>query len=477
MPFIPVATSSATPRSKPFLAKRVVNMYAESDQEGKGGFNLLPFPGWVEFADLGKGPFRGAKVLEGVLYVVSGNDLYSVAEDGEETQIDIIAGNGLVTMERNRNGQLAIVSNTESYVYDVAANLLQTNASLDEDFSPASSVAFLDGYGIYTRRDDDGFFITDINNFKSIDPLDFAAAESQPDKLVRALVDHREVWLIGEETIEIWYNSGASPFPFERITGANMEKGCVAKDSIAKLDNTVFFLGNDNIVYRAVRGTTPVVISEPWITTEIEGFDTTEDAEAFAYFYNGHPFYEITFPSVGKTYVYDGLPIIGKASGTWYEKESYGKPYSRLRGAIRVKEYGNKTIVGDAFSGKLYYLDNDTYTEAGQPHIRTIQTPPIYSPGENLEVNKLELELEPGVGLLTGQGSDPQIMLEVSENGGFTWSSIQTRSLGERGDRLHRVSWNGLGTFVQGAVFRMSVSDPVKFAVSGIYMDIVGLPR
>lgn len=470
MPLQPIPIASKKSQSKPFNAQRLVNMYAEADQSGKGVFVALPMPGWVEFADTGVSPYRGGAVLAGELYVISGLSLYHIASDGTATNKGAIAGAGIVSTATNKSNQIAIVSSSESYVYDKATDTLSTISSADSDFVASSSVATLDGYGIFTKRDDDGFFITDLNNFTAIDPLDVATAEGQPDKLVRAFVDHRELWLFGEETTEIWYNSGNATFPFERIPGAYLEKGLLAKWSVAKLDNAVYFLGDDRHVYRAAKGISPEIISDPWLVAEIEGFAVKDDAEAVAYWWNGHPFYELTFPTAGRTFVFDAIPL-GDSSYRWYEKESFDKTRCRLSGAHKAYD---KIIVGDAFSGKLYALSNDTYTEAGTHHIRTIQSSPLFSPGETITINKLEILIEAGTGTTDGPGADPVVMLRFSADGGKTFGNEITRGIGKIGEYTRRVVFDNLGSFPLGCVLQLRFSDPAKFAVMGIYLDTEG---
>jgi hypothetical protein len=179
-----------------------------------------------------------------------------------------------------------------------------------------SSVSYIDGYGILTVNDSSGqFYITGLLDFSTIDPLDVASAESSPDGLVRVLVDHREIWLFGTKTIEPWSNTGASPFPLERVPGALLERGCAAAQSCAKMDNSVFWLGDDRIIYRA-DGYQPVRISTHAIE-EILRTGTVSDAYGMTYFMGGHHFYVLTLPSLGRTFAFDAAASGAAGTAVW----------------------------------------------------------------------------------------------------------------------------------------------------------------
>ena len=85
----------------------------------------------------------------------------------------------------------------------------------------------------------------------------------------------------------------------------------------------------------------------------------------------------------------------------------------------------------------------------------------------------LYLDFATGVGLTTGQGSDPQVMLRWSDDGGDTWSNEHWRSLGKTGAKKTRVHWNRLGQFGdKGRIFELTKSDPVEFSLLGAHADL-----
>ena len=223
MSVLRISLDGGTNRSPSLSAENLVNMYAEkAPSDSRTPVLLLGAPGLKLFATAGAGPCRGLHEMAGVLYAVSGPILYSISASGSVTSIGAVPGSDLVDMSDN-GAQMIIVTNPDAYVYDRSAGTL--TQVTDPDFPGASSVDFLDGYFIFTQPRSGEFFISALEDGTSYDALDFATAESNPDNLVRAWVDHREILLFGQLTMEPWYDSGGADFPFDRIPQAITERG------------------------------------------------------------------------------------------------------------------------------------------------------------------------------------------------------------------------------------------------------------
>lgn len=467
MPRVPVGLGLQSYRhsSLPVSAQRCVNWFAEQAPAGASTqVALMPTPGLTLFATCGTEPVRGIHTAKGVLYAVSGQKLYGVASNGTVTERGTIPGAGSVRMADNGT-QVVIVTPDDGsgYVYDIAAATV--NKITDPDWRPAGSCAFLDQYVIFSELNSARFFISALGDATSYDALDFATAESAPDDMVTLTVDHREVWLFGSSTIEVWTDTGAAAFPFERVSTGIIERGCGAAGSVAKLDNSVFWLGEDGAVYRA-EGYTPLRISTHAIEDAIAKYASFADAEAFAHNDRGHPFYVITFPSAGATWVYD------VATGLWHERHSGTDPecQGRWRASCYARAYG-KHIVGDFEMGKLYRLDPDGYTENGAVVRRVSDTPYIEDDGKRLMVHGFDLTMDVGDAISTGQGSDPLVMLQWSDDGGRTWSNELWRTMGRIGAYETRTRWFRLGQ-TRKRIFRIAVAEPVKAVVLKAYAEI-----
>lgn len=458
---IPFATNSYQSRSLPVSAQRLVNVYPEiQPDDAKGKVPLFGCPGLTRFATLAGGPVRGLYCWGGSLYAVGGGGLYRVTSGGTATLLGAVgAATGPVRMLDNGD-QLATVSDGAVCVWDGSA---MTAASIPAA-SSVDDMGFLDGYGVWLERATGGFGVTALNDFTTSDALDFATAESSPDAGQAIIVDHREVWIIGERTAEIWTNTGAADFPLERLQGANIERGTAARWSAAKFDGTVTWLGDDRIVYRA-EGYTPKRISHHAMEAALSSYETVSDAYALVYAQDGHTFYALTFPSANATWVYDA------ATGFWHERQSGLSGRWKVQGVASA--YG-KVFVGDAETGAVYVLDPDACSADGFPLIRSATSAPMHAQGRRAIAHRVELDFDMGRGLTTGQGEDPQAMLQWSDDGGRTWSSERWVSMGRIGEHTRRAVWTRCGSFRE-RIWRVTVSDPSPFVLIAANIDIEGL--
>lgn len=451
---------------KHLSAQRVVNYFAEaSPKDAKIEIPVIGTPGQKAFADVGTGPIRGLHNFAGTLVAVSGADIFTIDSSGTGTNRGTVGGSSDVTMADNGT-QLVIQAETgatDSYVMTAAFALTAINPT-DTDFLGASSIAFQDGYIIGTTPSADTFFISSLNDATAWDATDIATAESDPDNLVVCFSDHGELWLFGKETTEVWYNSGDADFPFARISTAIITRGCKAKHSVAADDNTIFWLGDDLVVYRAA-GYKPQRVSTHAIESAIAGFASPSTAKAFFHTQEGHKFYTLNFDEA--TFVYD------VSSGLWHEREGYDTANNKFLPRWRAQHGLNiydKNLVGDFRNGKINELDIDTLTDLGDPIRRIVTSPPLHSNTKRVFANRLQVEIESGVGLTSGQGVAPQAMLEWSDDGGHTWSNEHWASMGAKGKYRNRLIWRRMGWFWQ-RVYRMTVSDPVRAAVIAANLD------
>lgn len=452
-------------RSKTFDAQRTINLYPEvaESSNSKNVSALYGTPGLKLFTTVGYGPIRGCvRVSPDQAFVVSGLDVFSLATDGTSERIGgLISAGGPVSMAWN-GSILMLADGVALYAYTGQSGVAIIDGHV------ADRVDFVDGYFIFNEKTTGRFYISGLYS-SAIDELDFATAEGSPDDVVSLIVDHREVWLFGETTTEIWFNSGASLFPFERNQGAFIETGCAAAHSVAKMDSTVFWLGADDrgqgMVFRA-EGFQPRRISTHAIEYQIGKYGRIDDAVAYTYQQEGHSFYVLTFPSAGATWVYDA------SNNMWHERayRNTDGTFTRHRSNCHMA-FARKNIVGDFESGKLYALDLDTYTDDGAALARVRIAPHLAADLKRVFVASLQIDMEAGVGLSTGQGSDPKAVLQWSDDGGFKWSNELTASIGAVGQKTARVRWRRLGQ-ARDRVFRLTITDPVKVAIVGASINI-----
>lgn len=467
----PILGSSYVARSVNAADSRMVNLYPEMVPEGgKEPAFLTRCPGLLRKASVGTGPIRGLWKTKDIMYAVSGDTFYKVETYGRTrlkgTAIGTVTGSGPVSMSDNGT-QIFIACNPDGFIYNTETKVFQQIT--DPDFPGAVTVGYLDGYFVFNEPNSSRVWVTSLLDGLSIDPLDFASAEGDPDGLVSLIVDHREAWLFGTNSIEVWYDAGLTDFPLQPIQGAFNEIGCAAPYSVAKLDNGVFWLGSDargrGIVYRA-NGYTGQRISTHAIEWQIQQYSDISDAVAYTYQQDGHAFYVLIFPSAGTTWVYD------VSTQAWHERAGWSNgEFVRHRSNCQVV-YNNEIIVGDYENGNLYALDLNDYTDNGdvQKWLRTWRALP--SGQNNLKRaahHTLQIDCETGTGTNTGQGSDPQIMLRWSDDGGHTWSNERWVSMGKIGEYFRRAIFRRLGMTLKlrDRVYEISGTDPVKIAIMG----------
>lgn len=427
-------------------AERLVNMYAEQTT-GKSPVMIRSTPGLRLFSAISETVCRGLTVHNNLLYGVFGENLYFIPSDGEEQVIGEILGSGLCVFASS-GIELAIACDGHAYIYDSTLTKIT-----DEDFLGADAVEYLDGYFIFSNGTD-SFQISALLDGGDIDALDFASAESSPDPIVRAFVDHRELFLFGSKTVETWVNTGGTDFPFERISGGIAERGIASVHSVARIDNTVFWLDSDGVVRRMGGGYSPQRIS----THEVERtFSGIESAECSAFVVQGHEFFVLSLPD--RTWVYDA------ATQMWHERKSHDEG-GRWRARGYAYCYG-KHLVGDYENGNVYELDEDVFTEAGDPLIAEIVFPPVHNESKRFRLHRITLDME--VGEVTDH-SDPQIRLDLSDDG-VEWFTHGYRSLGTTGKRSQRVTWNRLGQH-RTLHMRFLISDPCRRAMYSAFGEV-----
>jgi hypothetical protein len=445
--------------------QRTINLYPQMDEtgEGKNVASLLSTPGLKFLCNLDNSPARGMITTAlGRFFVVSGRNVIEVFANGNIVHwATVLTAAGHVGMAENGK-TIMIVDGPNGYGFDLATNAI-TNLP---NFPGGQTITFQDGYFIFNQPGTQTFWLTGLYS-TTINPLDFESAEGSPDLLVALLSDHRELWLFGTQSVEVWFNSGNPLFPFSRIEGAFITHGTAAAYSPAKLDNTIYWLGQDEsgngIVWRAA-GYQPLRCSTHAVEQAIAKYSRIDDAIAWTYQQEGHSFYVLTFPTGNATWVYDA------ATHMWHERaHTQANGFlGRHLSEFHTMAFG-KHFVNDYASGNIYQLDTQTYTDAGTA-ISKIRTSPYIS-GElrSLIISRLQLDIEVGVGLPDGTAA--QCMLRWSDDGGRTWSNEYWVSLGKIGQTLTRAIWRRLGKTRQ-RVFQVTITDPIPVAIIDAYIEM-----
>ncbi|HMN09306.1 MAG TPA: hypothetical protein PKC83_11020 [Gemmatimonadaceae bacterium] len=471
------------PAQSPTAAlERTINFYPEAlaTPGAKAPLALFPTPGVATFATAATSPVRALWSGNGRCFAVVGHTLYEVASNGALTSRGTVAvdvGTDPAQIVSNGDGgeQLLVCSGGHAYVYSLTGNTLTdvTVGSPAPLEAVAAQIAMLDGYFLVLDRTTSTIYQSGLYDGLSWDGLAFAQRAAMPDRWVALAVLNRDLWLLGNETSEVWYNAGTTPFAFAMHASGVVPWGCLAPRSVVTAGSTLLWLartaqGQGQVVEAS--GLSVRVISTPALEHTLAGYATLEDAVACSYDERGHRFYVLTFPTAGATWVYD------QTTGLWHERGTWDvgtAAYEAWRPMHTCQAFG-KTLIGDREAGVIYHLDATHQTDVGGAVIRRVRRAPMLADANTrLFFTRFELDLEPGLGIPGGLGEDPTVTLRYSNDGGKTWATAgdRTADSGAQGQYRTRVFWLRLGSARQ-RVFEVVMSDPAPWRLVGAFLDL-----
>ena len=431
---------------------------------------LLPDPGLKSICALTNcSEVRGLYAWDGYLYVVarrgSSSAVFRVATNGTYSEIGTISTSftGPVWIVNNLT-QLCIVDGVWGYVFIPATNSFLPIT--DAAFPGASSVDYQDGYGLFTKPNDNVWFFSNLNDFTTFNALDFYSKESRPDNVVSLFSYKREPLIGGQTSIEVWYNAGGdntSPQnpTFARNVGGVIEHGFGSAKCMADMGGDALVFLSDEGQLLTVSGYQAQAISNQMFDREIKTYSKFSDATCFSYREGGHIFYQITFPTAGVTWLFDGTTKL------LHKRQSYITGSSEF-GRHRANCYAllnNKHYVGDYANGKIYEMSPDYYDDDGYDILRTVYSQNLDNGLKRIFFPPVQIIVEGGVGL-TG-GLDPQVMLQYSADNGHTWSNEVWQSAGKIGEYGNRAIWHRQGSGFR-RMYKLQFTDPVLWRVLGI---------
>ena len=457
MPSISLFGINQQGKSSTVTSQSHLNLYAEIVPDGERS-NVVYYgtPGLLLFTSFGDTPVRGGIVVGDFMYLVHRGVFYEVNNAGVKTNRGTLSTTVGRVSFTNNGTQIAFVDGVNYYVYTIATTTLAVVTT--NLVGVPIDVTFQDGYGLLAFANG-RFQKTSAYAFQTLNALEYATAESNPDGLSRVIADHGEVVLAGTETCEFWGNTGATDFPYSNQRGSTLEFGLAAPWSLVKFNDSLAGLFKNKmgqVQVMMMAGHALRKISSPEIDYIINNYMSVSDATAYSYMLAGHPMYQINFSAQGKSWLYDG------STGMWSSLES-GLDGGRHRGEILL-DYINKPRVMDYSTGDVYKLSADTYTDNGTPIPREITSKHIGDGLNRLPISRLYVGFEMGQGLISGQGSDPQMMLKVSKDNGHTWGNELWTSIGKIGVFLPRAIWHRLGSSYNWT-FKFRITDPVKVVI------------
>lgn len=441
-----------------------VNMYPRpTGPQARAPVVLYSLPGLKYRQTVGVGPHRGKPIKFGTSwFTVSRGEFYEVSSSGVATVRGTLnTTSGRIKMVKNFSTQILVIDGTYGYIWN-GTTLTQI---ADPDF-PANPIdcAYLDSYFIVVAGGTNNFYISDLENGTSWVATEYGVTQQRADNLKAISTATGDVWLPGEESLEIWTNTGNATFPFQVIKGLLFDYGTLATHSIEALDANPIWLSNTpfggNIIVTGV-GRQPKILSDDDLNWQLSQLTRTDDAVAMVYYQAGVPFYILTFPTDGVTY---GLDI---QTGWWHKRESPDGGAWEPAGLIF---YGNEHIAVSSVDGNVYTLDFDTHTDNAQNRRRLRRAAVLEDRGLKTAHNSLEVLCSVGVGTMTGEGVNPQAVLRYSDDGGSTWSHDLPQPLGVQGARDTRLIWDQLGD-TYGRIYELRCDHPVEFNIIDAWLD------
>ena len=461
---VTIAGPSNQSRSRAQSSQSTINFYQELDEGGKSTAALMSWPGQSLYGSTISGIDRGQHVMAGVAYRVVGPTLYKVQPNGVHADKGTVLGGSRCTFATDGEN-LFIVNDGVVQYYSIITDALLTVT--DADIVGSIAVDFINNQFVYTKPN--LFVISDVGDGTEASGLNAAQAESQPDNLERAYVFDQIVYMLGTHTTEPWYNDGTGNPPFSRIEAGMMTIGLGALHSPAHNDNFMYMLGDDRQIYQ-IAGGNATRVSDHGVSHAMENYADVSDAVGWTLTLEGTNFYVITFPSADKTWMLN--ESLGRFG--WTEL-SYGANGGRYN-ANSYSYFGGKHLLGDESNGKLYELGLETFDNDGSSmrRVRTLSSIHgglLQHPGKRLQMSRFEIIMEKGVGLVSGQGEDPIIIIEASYDGGKSFSAETFMKVGRLGQSNIRAEWFGLQSFYD-LIIRISTSDPVQYTLLSGAIDI-----
>lgn len=505
---IPLKTGAYTARSVIASCQRCLNLYAEQNPEdAPAPFTYYPTPGLRALssppaAGAGRGLYRASN---GALFAVVGSGLYKVAADWTWQHLGTIPVpiSTPVGMADNQSTLFVVDGTGAGFTVDLATDAFA--AVSDAAFYGSPRVDFVDTYFVFSKPNTGQFYVSN-SNATTFDALWFATKIGASDRLVTVAVVHRELWVIGERTTEVWINTGGANFPYEIMSGAFIQHGCAAVYSVAQMGDALFWLSEDQQGGRVVvkgQGYQSQRVSTHAIETALAGYATVSDAVGFTYQQEGHQFYQLTFPTADKTWVLDIV------SGQWHERawlDSDGREH-RHRAIAHAYAYG-ENVVQDWETGQIYAYDLNTYTDNGAPILRRRGFPHLGSNGGRVFYREFLADMEVGrdtgsmavdpggvaigpdvvadtalgpdvipvfLGADSGMGyvAPSKLYLRYSDTRGQTWSNPIEDDFGATGEFYKSIQFQRLG-MARDRVFELFWSAPVRTALNGAFVDAEG---
>ncbi len=486
-------------------------------EEPKFTFTALPAPTNAAFGQLPvPAPFnqwsRGLVEIRGRVFGVNGTAVFEIDSTGTYSSIGSVKDDGLpVCMVPTGTGQVFICSAGKGYVIPNGAGVGSLIPVTSGGFLGAGFATFQDGYILTTVPN------SNINQISGDDntPIGDATIWDAANEIVqagqadnqRAIISSREyVRMLGYRRSQVYQNvgqNGIGGFPFQSYNETFIETGIGAPFSLVDMGDSLIWIGEDSRGQRACwrdAAFQPQRVSDFGVERWWQNYTSVEDAMAFSFIWMGHLIYQITFPSarvsggqkLSATWLYDATASALSGKPIWTER-SYlsggglqdAADIAPGRAEVTHCYAFGKHLVGsngtDGNPGAIYQY-SDTFLDCGadpisgtqitQPQVCDRITPHLWPGEKRMTHNRIEFEIQRGVGNQIDPGKDPQLLLRWSNDGGMTFGTEYSLPMGKAGQYTIRVALNRLGYSQHpGRVYWVRCADPCLNALMNVSSD------
>ncbi len=434
MPQIPILNGIFSDAGPDLRTSYPVNLLPVPKQSGVSSGFLRPAEGIIENGE-GPGATRGGINWNGVCFRVMGTKLVQINADGTVVDLGDVGGplDNLVTFDYSFD-RLAIAAGGKLYYWTPALGLEQV---VDPDIGTVLSVCWVDGY--FMTTDGRSLVVTELTDPMQVSPFKYGSSESDPDPVVALLKLRNEVYALNRYTIEVFDNVGGEFFPFQRIDGAQIQKGVVGTFACCVFIETVTFLGSGRneapAIYAGVNGTANKLSTQE-IDMILARYSEAELSRVRLEARNDKAHQHLYVHLPDRTLVYDAAASKALEEAVWFTLTTTTAGFAQYRARDLVWCY-DKWLVGDPAAARIGYLDDEVGSHWGEIVRWEFGTLITYNGGNGALFQQLELVT------LTGRvalGTDPVISTSYSLDG-LTWSQDRSIRAGQIGDRAKRLAW------------------------------------
>lgn len=467
---IPILNGIYTDTSGDYRTRYPRNMTPVPKQQGVSNGYLRPSEGILPFTDV-TGIDRGGINWNDEMYRVTGDLFVKINANGTRNTLGSVGDNGKQVTMCYSFDRLAIASDEKLYIYD-GESLQQVT---DPDLGVVLDVIWIDGQFVTT----DGEFLValEIGNPFAVNPFKYGSSEIDPDPIVAVQKIRNEVVAINRYTIEYFDNvgGGLNVFPFQRVNGAELQRGCVGTHANAPFSEALAFVGgalNEEIAVWVGRSGSTVKLSTRDIDEVINSYTSEELAliNVEARRYSHHDLLYIHLPD--QTLVYDAAASTALGEQVWFTLDSGLTDEKRYRAQNFVRCY-DEWFSADPLQARIGTMTDLVGSHYGEKIAWSFGTSIMYNESNGAIFHEVKLIALTGRARL---GVDPTIYTRYT-NDGLTWSAPRGKKAGKQGETFKNVSWRKQGRMKEVRQQEFSGTSDAHITVARFEAMLEGLAK